>query len=108
MKQFPLDPPCFEGEEAIEILRIWLDNGPLSVCHKFALLPRISNDVAAWGIILVDIARHVAHAYATSEPQSEKAYFEVLNRIKEGFDAEWGDPTDQSHGCWENVDSHEL
>jgi len=108
MKQFPLDPPHFEGEEAIEILRVWLDDGPQSACHRFALLPRISKDVAAWGLILVDIARQVANAYVTSEPNNENIYLEVLSRIKEGFDAEWNYPTDTPQGFWQNIENHEL
>lgn len=94
MKIIPLAPPNFDGEEGKEILRVWLDRGPQARTQKFVLLPRISNDPAVWGGILVDIARHVANAYATSNPQKEKIYSIVLNRIKEGFDAEWEFPTD--------------
>jgi len=94
MKMIPLDPPTFEGHEAREILRVWLDCSPNDDAYnKFVLLPKISKDPAAWGLILVDIARQVANAYAESEPQNENIYSFVLNRIKELFDAEWDYPT---------------
>ena len=95
MNMIPLDPPTFEGYEAREILRVWLDcstNG--DAYNKLVLLPKISKNPAAWGLILVDIARQVANAYASEEPQNEKIYSQVLNRIKELFDAEWEYPTD--------------
>jgi hypothetical protein len=40
--------------------------------------------------MLVDIARHVAQAYAREGATPEA----VLKRIKEMFDAEWSKPTD--------------
>jgi len=95
MNLIPLEPPNFDGEEGKEILRVWLGNEPESEYNKFALLPRISNDPVAWGGILVDIARHVAKAYADANPQNDKVYSTILNRIKHGFDAEWEFPTDE-------------
>jgi hypothetical protein len=88
----PLDPPDFDGDEAIEVLRVWLARAPESeACHKLVLLPEINEDAAAWGLMLVDIARQVANAYATeTEPENQNnMYSAVLSRIKAGFDAEW-------------------
>jgi hypothetical protein len=53
------------------------------------------EDPAAWGIMLVDLARHVARAY---EQLKGLAREETLSRIHEGFDAEWTSPTDQPRG----------
>ena len=53
------------------------------------------SDPAAWGIMLVDLARHVALAYQQTQGlQSE----DVLDRIKAGFDAEWNNATDKPCG----------
>ena len=93
MNLIPLDPPEFDGEEATEVLRVWVDYGPPK-SQRFVVLPRLSNDPGAWGILLVDIARQVANAYAVSEPQNDKIYSIILNRIKELFDAEWEHPTE--------------
>jgi len=94
MELTPLDPPHLDGEEAFEVLRVWVDRGPQSKSQKFVVLPRISKDPGAWGILLVDIARQVANAYTASEPENKEIYSVVLNRIKELFDAEWNYPTD--------------
>ena len=94
MKLMPLDPPNFDGEEAIEVLRVWLDRGSRSNSQKFVVRPRISDNPGAWGILLVDIARQVADAYAASEPHNNDIYSTVLDSIKELFDAEWGYSTD--------------
>jgi len=48
------------------------------------------EDPGAWGILLVDLARHTAQAYAEKGYSKEAA----LNRIREGFDAEWSAPTE--------------
>jgi hypothetical protein len=53
------------------------------------------RDPAAWGIMLVDLARHVASAYQQLEGRKLD---DTLARIKEGFDAEWGYPTDNVTG----------
>lgn len=50
-----LEPPSFDGNEAMEILNVWLDRGEQGLRQKFAILPKISNDPVAWGLILVDI-----------------------------------------------------
>ena len=44
-----------------------------------------------WGLLLVDIARHAARAYARESDYSEE---EALGRILEMFEAELERPTD--------------
>ena len=91
MELVPLDPPEFDVEVAMEVLRVWLDKGQQTINHRIKLLHKISNDPGAWGILLVDIARHVANAYVTESEQDSKdfIYDEILSRIKEGFDTNW-------------------
>jgi hypothetical protein len=47
-----------------------------------------------WGLLLVDIARHAARAYAREANYSED---EALNRIVEMFEAEIARPTDMGN-----------
>lgn len=82
-----LSPPPAAGTnaEAIEILRVWAVPGnpqqlTLRTCWK---------DAGAWGLLLVDIARHAAQAYEREGQNPE----EVLRRIRELFEAEWVSPT---------------
>ena len=84
-----LEPPPIASEEsACEILRVW--GGP-DLPQQFTL-KTTWDDPAAWGLLLVDIARHSAKAYATSGSMSEA---QALERIKMLFDAEWHSSTDE-------------
>ena len=85
-------PPAVEGDpKATEIARIWAAHGKQHVHLRSGLWADAGN----WGIMLVDLARHVANAY---EEDGRGDYFEVLARIREIFDAEWDSPTDIARG----------
>ena len=86
-----LIPPAAQRDrKALEIARIWAAEGHQHV----SLRAGIWDDPACWGLMLVDLAQHVANAYA----QEGRSRGEVLQRIKEGFDAEWHAPTDEPEG----------
>lgn len=74
---------------AEEFLRMW--NGEGVTCF---IEPRaIGADPAMFGMALVDAARHGAKAYAQAVGISED---QAMARIWAGFDAERGNPTDDS------------
>ena len=83
-----LDPPPISSDDATsEVLRVWA--GPK---HPQQLSLRTTwSDPAAWGLLLADIARHAAKAYA-AQGKDEAA---ALERIREGFSAEWSAATDE-------------
>jgi len=83
-----LDPPPIaqQSSEAVEVLRVWAEPGS----PQQLTVRTIWKDPGAWGLLLVDVARHVALAYER-EGQSSAG---VLQRIRELFDAEWDAPTD--------------
>jgi len=82
-------PPIAESEpEAVEVLRVWAAPGS----PQQLTLRTTWKDAGAWGLMLVDIARHASKAYA-SEGKDPKA---VLKRIRDLFDAEWEKPTDEA------------
>ena len=60
MAKNELSPPGIAGSStAVEVLRVWAEpNG----AQQFAL-KTTWNDPGAWGLLLVDTARHVAKAY---------------------------------------------
>jgi hypothetical protein len=78
------------ASKAMEMARIWLVDGDQHV----VLSPNLWKDPAAWGLMLVDLARHVASAYESQGHDRAT----ILRRIREAFDAEWGHPTDSSAG----------
>jgi hypothetical protein len=79
-------PPMANKTNATEVLRVWAAPG---APQQLVLRPTW-KDPAAWGLMLVDIARHAAKAYA-AEGASEA---EVLDRILQSFRAEVEAPTD--------------
>lgn len=85
-KQQPL-PPDVEGrEDATEVLRAFVLDGGLSIAFM-----RAFEEPEMWGLLLVDIARHAARAYAR---ESEYTEDEAMGRIIEMFEAEISRPTD--------------
>ncbi len=81
-------PPIAETDpKAVEILRVWATpGGPQQLT-----LRNIWSDAGAWGMLLVDKARHAALAYAKEGKDSQV----VLERIRELFEVEWANPTDK-------------
>ena len=85
-KDQPLPPDVIDREDAIEILRVFVLDGGLSMAFQ-----RAFEEPDMWGLLLVDLARHAARAYARESEYSEE---EALNRILDMFDAEIERPTD--------------
>ena|SRR2546422_5369128 len=76
-----LVPPIAQRDpKAIELARIWAAEGSQHV----SLRPDAWKDPAAWGILLVDLAKHVANAL---HEQSGRDRADTLQRIRAGFDA---------------------
>lgn len=81
-------PPIAKDPAAVEILRVWAAPGK----PQQLTLRTMWGDAGAWGLMLADIARHAAHAYA-AEGKDPTA---TLARIRALFDAEWEHPTDDA------------
>jgi len=85
-KQQPLPPDVMGREDATEVLRAFVVDQGLSIAFM-----RAFDEPDMWGLLLVDIARHAARAYARESDYSED---EALTRIVTMFDAEIARPTD--------------
>ncbi len=90
-RQLPIPSDAASDDSAIELARIWAAGGKQHV----ALATGLWKDPAAWGMMLVDLAHHVARAYEQTAGITQEA---ALTRIREGFDAEWSAPTDTPSG----------
>lgn len=87
-----LIPEATEADpNAFEILRLWIANKGQHVSLRIG----VWEDPAAWGLVLADVARHVANAYK-QEFSLDSA--QTLQRIKAGFDVELAHPTDAPSG----------
>ena len=82
-----LTPPAnAKNPSAVEVLRVWAEPG----AAQQLVLQTTWKDPGAWGLLLADVARHAAKAYAAeglSEPQA-------LDRMFQLFCAEISTPTD--------------
>jgi AcrR family transcriptional regulator len=85
-KEQPLPPDVIGREDATEVLRAFVLDGGLSIAFT-----RAFEEPDVWGLLLVDVARHAARAYARESAFSED---EALARIVEMFEAELARPTD--------------
>jgi hypothetical protein len=85
-KEQPLPPDVMGRDDATEVLRAFVLDGGLSIAFT-----RAFEEPDVWGMLLVDIARHAARAYARESEYTEQ---EALSRIVEMFEAEINRPTD--------------
>lgn len=68
---------------AFELMRVWVAHDQ----QYISLRTGVWEDPAAWGIMLADLARHVAESYGQEEGRDVAA---TLERIKAGMGAELG------------------
>ena len=79
-------PPDALERGGVEVLRAAIVDGGLHVS-----LRRAFDDPEAWGMLIADIARHVARIYAKESAMSED---NVLERVRAIFEAEMDAPSD--------------
>ena len=85
-KEQPLPPDVVGRDDATEVLRAFVLDRGLSIAFT-----RAFEEPDVWGLLLVDVARHAARAYAR---ESEFTEDEALRRIVDMFEAEIARPTD--------------
>ncbi len=86
IRELEVPPIANTNSQAVEVLRVWAVPGQ----PQQLTLRTTWKDSGAWGLLLVDIARHAAKAYA-NEGQNPT---DVLVRIRQLLDAEFSKPTD--------------
>jgi len=79
-------PPAAMEQGGVEVLRAVIVEGGLHVS-----LRRAFDDPEAWGMLIADVARHIARIYASEKKMSED---ETISRIRTIFEAEMDAPTD--------------
>lgn len=83
-----LEPPntIYNADRAMEIARIWVVDG----CQHVRISSNIWEDPAVWGMMLVDLAKHVANIYEQRGDDKDK----TMDRILYAFNAEIQSATD--------------
>jgi len=79
-------PPSALEQGGFEVLRAAIVDGALHVS-----LRRAFDDPEAWGMLIADVARHIARIYAKEAGMKED---DVLERVRQMFDAEMDAPTE--------------
>lgn len=88
----PIPAAASKDPRSLEVLRVWIAGGEQHVALAFGMW----EDAAAWGLLLADLARHIAEAHAQQDTQVSAEDF--LDEIRAGFESEMDAPTDDVTG----------
>src|SRR6202049_533750 len=97
-REQPLPPDVVGRDDAVEVLRAFIVDGGLSIAFT-----RAFEEPDMWGLLLVDLARHAARAYARESAFTED---EALTRIVDMFEAEIARPTDLGNTALRSQQGH--
>lgn len=86
-EQLQIPEMATKDTSSYELLRVWVANRGQHV----SLRAGTWDDPAAWGIMLADLAHHIVNSYVQTVGLDP---VKTLQRIRAGFDAELGSPTD--------------
>ena len=95
-KQLTIPNAALMDDKSLEIARLWVIENAAHVSLRVG----IWEDPGTWGIMLADLARHVANAYAQDEGLDRE---ETLGRIRTVLAAEMKSPTDNPTGTVLNM-----
>jgi hypothetical protein len=86
-------PPAAQRDKAsFEVMRVFIAEQGQHVSIQSGAW----DDPFAWGIVLADLARHIALAHQMQSSKIDPEAF--LERLLEGFQAEIDNPTDEPEG----------
>jgi hypothetical protein len=86
-------PPAAQRDKAsFEVMRVWIAEQGQHVSIQSGAW----DDPFAWGIVLADLARHIALAHQLQNKETDIDAF--TERLLEGFQAEIDNPTDEPEG----------
>ena len=91
-----IPPAAEEDPKALEVIRVWVAKGGQHV----SLNPLVWKDPQAWGIVLADLAGHVANAYEQALGLNRS---ETMRKITDLLVAELTNPTDKARGQVQNT-----
>src|SRR5262245_58577483 len=90
-RELPIPPEASDGQKATEVVRAWIVDRHL-VC---SLLPGAFEDPQGWGVLLADLANHIADGLAEARGMNREV---VLRAIALGFGAEMANSSAEHTG----------
>src|SRR5436309_9413574 len=91
-KNLSIPPVAQRDKASFEVMRVWIAEQSQHVSIRSGAW----QDPFAWGIVLADLARHIALSHELQDQKTDKDAF--LQRLIEGFNAEIESPTDEPEG----------
>jgi hypothetical protein len=91
-KRLDIPPAAVRDKASFEVLSVWIAEQAQHVSIRSGAW----EDPFAWGIVLADLARHIALATQIQHPETDLEAF--VERLLEGFHAEIENPTDEPEG----------
>ena len=88
----PIPAAASRDPRSLEILRVWIAGGEQHVALAFGMW----EEPSAWGVLLADLARHIAEAHAQQDDQVDAEDF--LEQLRSGMEAELDGPMDEISG----------
>ncbi len=85
--ELPTPNDFLDARRATELIRVWAGDGKQHIVTRGP----VWDDPAAWGLLLVDIARQVSRAYT----DQGWGYQAALDRIVQGLQAELASNTNK-------------
>lgn len=97
LNQRPVPDAALRDSDAVEMLRVWIAERGLHCSMKVGMYRETMGipEEKAWGVMLADVARHVANALEEGYSTNAK---ESLRKICESMLAELGSPTSDIKG----------
>jgi hypothetical protein len=92
--ELKIPPSAASDSKACELIRAWAAHGGLHCSLNPGVWPE-DKAAIAWGILLSDVARHVADALTQSYNLDKTA---TLSKIRSVFDAELDRPSAETSG----------
>ena len=93
--QLQIPSEARNDKKSFELLRVWVANSE----QHISLRAGVWDDPAAWGIMLADLAGHIANTFEQSGTLPRD---KALVAIHEGFEAEMASPSDELSGDFTN------
>ena len=91
-KSLSIPPAAQRDKASFEVMRVWIAEQGQHVSIRSGAW----EDPFAWGIVLADLARHIALAHQLQNKETDIDVF--MERLLEGFHAEIDNPTDEPEG----------
>lgn len=99
-KSLPIPAPAKRDPRSVEMVRTWIAEGKVHVALNIGFWENPERGIDerdAWGILMADMARHVANAHEAEYGRDPR---ETLIAIREAFEREIEKPTSPHTGAF--------